>query len=128
MINLVYNVLQYQHIWLEDIEKTQKMDIPFKEKVYRIAHTIPKGKVATYGQLARLAGNKKAARAVGLFMKNNKDRSVVPCHRVVAANGALTGYSFGRGIATKRKILEKEGVAFKGQKVDLLKSQWKKIV
>ncbi len=104
------------------------MKLSFKEKVYKVAHDIPKGKVATYGQLACLVGNKKAARAVGLFMKNNSDRSVVPCHRVVAANGALTGYSFGRGSATKKKMLEKEGVIFKGQKVDLSKSQWKKIV
>lgn len=102
------------------------MDISFKEKVYKLASAIPKGKVATYGQLAALAGNKKAARAVGVFMKNNRNRLIVPCHRVVASNGALTGYSFGRGIPTKRRLLEKEGVIFNEKNVNLLKSKWKR--
>jgi O-6-methylguanine DNA methyltransferase len=54
----------------------------FKEKVYKICSSIPKGKVATYGQIAKLAGKPKAARAVGAFMKNNPDAPIVPCHRV----------------------------------------------
>ena len=98
----------------------------FSEKVYKIAAKIPKGKVATYGQLARLAGNKNAARAVGMCMKHNADRAVVPCHRVVASDGSLTGYSFGKGISTKKNILLKEGVVFTGRKVDLVRSGWKK--
>lgn len=96
----------------------------FKERVYRIARTIPKGKVATYGQLAALAGSPGAARAVGGAMRTNPDIPKTPCHRVVASNGALTGYSAGSGIATKRKMLLAEGVAFKGARVDLSQSQW----
>ncbi len=98
----------------------------FKEKIYKICISIPKGKVATYGQLARLAGKPKAARAVGVFMKNNPDAPIVPCHRVVASNGKLTGYSGVGGIAQKKKMLIKEGVIFKNNKVNLLVSKWKK--
>ena len=65
----------------------------FTEKVYKIAAKIPKGKVATYGQLAKMAGKPRAARAVGMCMKHNPDMKVVPCHRVVASDGKLTGYS-----------------------------------
>jgi methylated-DNA-protein-cysteine methyltransferase-like protein len=96
----------------------------FREKIYTIAAKIPKGKVATYGQLAKIAGNPRAARAVGLSMRCNTDTKKVPCHRVVAADGKLTGYAFG-GIKVKKKILEKEGVSFIYDKVDLKKSGWK---
>ncbi len=96
----------------------------FKEKVYKICRSIPKGKVATYGQLARLAGKPKAARAVGVFMKNNPDVPQISCHRVVASDGKLTGYSGVGGITQKKKMLLKEGVCFKNNKVDLSRSQW----
>lgn len=97
----------------------------FKEKVYTITNKIPKGKVATYGQLAKLAGNAKAARAVGAFMRTNPNAPKTPCHRVVASDGKLTGYSAGQGIKTKKTMLLKEGVQFTGDKVDLSKSLWK---
>jgi len=98
----------------------------FKEKIYRLCGFIPKGKVATYGQLARLAGKPKAARAVGVFMKNNPDVPIVPCHRVVASDGKLTGYSAKGGINKKKKILLNEGVLFKKDNINLTLSQWKK--
>ena len=98
----------------------------FKEKVYKICRLIPKIKVATYGQLANLAGNPKAARAVGVLMKNNPDAPRTPCHRVVAFDGKLTGYSGEGGIIKKKKMLISEGVYFKGGRVDLSRSQWKK--
>jgi len=82
--------------------------------------------VATYGQLAHLAGKPRAARAVGVFMKNNPDAPIVPCHRVVAGDGKLTGYSGTGGIAQKKKMLIKEGVFFKHSRVDLSVSKWKK--
>lgn len=98
----------------------------FREEVYRIASKIPRGKVTTYGQLASLAGHPGAARAVGGFMRTNPDLSIVPCHRVVASNGRLTGYSAGDGIPTKKKMLIKEGVKFTSvDRVDLLSSLWK---
>lgn len=98
--------------------------ISFRDKVYDITKKIPRGKVATYGQLARLAGSPGAARAVGMCMKTNPNAPIVPCHRVVASDGSLTGYSAGKGISTKREMLLQEGVFFSGLKVNLDKSQW----
>ncbi len=97
----------------------------FREKIYKLTRQIPKGKVATYGQLAKLAGNPKAARAVGMCMKINPDAPHTPCHRVVASDGNLIGYSGKGGIAGKKKILVMEGVFFKGSRVDLSRSLWK---
>ncbi len=99
--------------------------ISFKEKIYKLTRQIPKGKVATYGQLAKLARKPQAARVVGMFMKINPDTPRTPCHRVVASNGNLTGYSGKGGLAGKKKMLISEGVFFKGNKVDLSRSQWK---
>ena len=98
----------------------------FRQRVYQVCDQIPKGNVATYGQVAKLAGKAKAARAVGMCMKTNSNAPQTPCHRVVAADGSLTGYSAGDGVATKKKMLLTEGVVFKGEKVDLTQSQWKR--
>ena len=97
----------------------------FKEKVYKITRNIPKGKVATYGQIAKLAGNKKAARAVGALMRVNPDAPHTPCHRVVSADGSLTGYSGKGGIKQKKLMLVREGIVFNNDKVDLSISKWK---
>jgi methylated-DNA-protein-cysteine methyltransferase-like protein len=97
----------------------------FKDRIYAIAAKIPKGKVATYGQLAKIAGRPNAARAVGNAMRTNTDTKAVPCHRVVGATGALTGYAYGNGLTTKMSMLKREGVAFKGERVDLTTSGWK---
>ena len=95
----------------------------FKNQIYEFTRQIPKGKVATYGQLAKLAGKPKASRAVGVFMKSNPDAPRTPCHRVVAADGSLIGYSGAGGIKTKKEMLISEGVKFKKEKVDLKLSQ-----
>ena len=97
----------------------------FKNRVYEITRKIPKGRVATYGQIAKMAGNKKAARAVGYFMKTNHDAPRTPCHRVVGADGSLIGYSGKGGIDQKKKMLLSEGISFKGNKVNLFTSGWK---
>lgn len=97
----------------------------FKEKIYNLTRKIPKGKVATYGQLAKLAGKPKAAHAVGVFMKMNPNVPRTPCHRVVASNGNLTGYSGKGGIAGKKEMLIAEGVYFKENKVNLPRSLWR---
>jgi O-6-methylguanine DNA methyltransferase len=96
----------------------------FRDKIYDLAKQIPHGKVATYGQLAKMAGSPGAARAVGMCMKTNPDIQKVPCYRVVASDGRLTGYSAGEGIITKKEKLLQDGVAFVGNKVNLAKSQW----
>jgi len=97
---------------------------PFRKKVYEILRLVPKGKVATYGQLAALAGSPGASRAVGMCMRTNPDAPHTPCHRVVASDGKLTGYSAEGGIKKKKQMLLDEGVKFIGEKVNLKLSQW----
>jgi O-6-methylguanine DNA methyltransferase len=104
-----------------------QIDMKFQEKVWQEMKKIPKGKVATYGQLAKLAGNPKAGRAVGILMRVNPDAPHTPCHRVVASDGSLTGYSGMGGIRKKKEMLVSEGVKFKREKVDMKFSQWKLI-
>lgn len=94
------------------------MDKPFYEKIYEIVKQIPEGKVLTYQDVAKLAGSPGASRAVGTAMKNNPDKSLIPCHRVVGSDGRMHGYAFG-GEKVKIEILKKEGVKFIGDKVDL---------
>lgn len=94
------------------------------QQIYEITKKIPKGKVATYGQIARLSGSPNAARLVGLLMKNNPDQITIPCHRVVGSDGRLCGYSAPGGIAKKKEILMKEGVIFIKDRVDLSSSRW----
>jgi O-6-methylguanine DNA methyltransferase len=96
----------------------------FKDKVYELTKQIPQGKVATYGQLADLAGSPGAARAVGMCMKTNEHPEIIPCYKVVASDGSLTGYSAGKGVITKKEKLLHDGVKFKKEKVDLSVSQW----
>ena len=100
------------------------MPSTFSETVYDLVAKIPRGKVATYGSIAKRAENAKAARAVGMCMNKNRDTKCVPCHRVVASTGELTGYAFG-GVDAKKKKLIEEGVKFVGDRVDLAKSEWK---
>ena len=94
------------------------------DKVYEIVKNIPRGKVATYGQIALYLGNRNFARAVGNILHNNPDPEHIPCHRVVNAQGRLSqAYAFG-GIDAQRCLLESEGVVFKNDLVvDLSVSQ-----
>ena len=100
------------------------MDDSFKTKVYETVKKIPVGKVATYGQVAMLAGNPRASRAVGMLMSRNKEPKMVPCHRVVGAGGLLKGYAF-NGIMAKREKLVKEGVHFIGARVMMPLHHWR---
>lgn len=96
----------------------------FQKKVYRKLKTVPVGKVVTYGQLARMVGRPKAARAIGWCMRVNPDAPRTPCHRVVSSTGDLNGYSAPGGIDKKRQLLLDEGVEFIGSRVDLSQSQY----
>lgn len=78
----------------------------FQQRVWRTLRTIPYGTTWSYGQLARRIGNPKASRAVGAANGQNPLPIVVPCHRVIGANGSLTG--FGGGLGIKRQLLELE--------------------
>ena len=95
-----------------------------KEQVYEFVKSIPRGKVATYGQIALHLGNRNFARAVGNILHGNPDPEHIPCHRVVNAQGKLSrSYAFG-GIDAQRRLLESEGVVFKNDLVvDLSVSQ-----
>jgi methylated-DNA-[protein]-cysteine S-methyltransferase len=88
----------------------------FNQRVWALTARIPRGKIATYGDIAR-ALNSKAFRAVGTALNRNPYAPQVPCHRVVGATGALTG--FAGGIPKKRRMLLDEGVQFVGDNVDL---------
>lgn len=80
----------------------------FTARVYVALRAVPYGETITYGELARRAGQPAAARAVGRLMAKNPLPIILPCHRVIAANGAMTGYSGGTGIATKIFLLNHE--------------------
>lgn len=81
----------------------------FQRTVLEAALAIPRGKIATYGEIARRIGRPRAARAVGQALGRNPIPIVIPCHRVLAADGSLGGYSGGGGVATKRTLLQLEG-------------------
>jgi methylated-DNA-[protein]-cysteine S-methyltransferase len=82
---------------------------PFDRRVYEAARSIQPGRTRTYGELATELGEPGEARAVGAAMARNPVPLVVPCHRVVAADGRLGGFSAPGGVATKRRLLEIEG-------------------
>ena len=82
------------------------------ERIYEVVCTIPKGRVATYGQVAALAGNPRWARVVGYALHNNPKPGIIPCHRVVNRDGRVAeGFVFGGGQA-QRDLLIAEGVCF----------------
>ncbi len=87
----------------------------FEKTVYAIARKIPPGETLTYGDIAERLGDKALARDVGQAMGKNPFPIIVPCHRVVAANGKLGGFSAPGGARTKQRMLEIEGAAVGGQ-------------
>ncbi len=82
---------------------------PFQHKVWAALVRIPHGETRTYGQLAAELGNPNASRAVGRANATNPIALIVPCHRVIGADGSLTGFAFGGAI--KRQLLAHEGVS-----------------
>lgn len=91
----------------------------FYDKIYQAVLSIPRGRVATYGQVAAMAGNGNAARAVGNALHVNPAPGVIPCHRVVNAKGRLApDFAFG-GWQEQQRLLEAEGVAVCDGYVDL---------
>ena len=83
----------------------------FQQQVLRAASRVPRGGLATYAEIARHIGKPRASRAVGQALARNPVPIVIPCHRVVAADGSLTGYSGRGGIRTKAQLLVLEGVS-----------------
>ena len=99
--------------------------ISFYEKVYEIVRNIPKGKVTTYGAIAETIGMKSSSRLVGQALKSMPSEMNIPAQRVINHAGLLSGaHQFG-GYERMRWLLEKEGVKFKGDGVDIEKHFWK---
>ncbi len=99
-----------------------KLEKSFDEKCYDLLRKVPKGKVTTYGEIAKKL-NSKAYRQVGKVMNKNShgflNKGDVPCHRVIGSNGSLVG--FANGLKKKEEMLKSEGVGIKNGKVDLRK-------
>lgn len=87
----------------------------FEEAAINRLKKIPRGRVTTYRELARVLGRPRAARAVGNAMSKNPWAPRVPCHRVVRSDGQLGGY--GGGPALKKRLLKKEGVIIKNGRI-----------
>lgn len=85
---------------------------PFQIAVWKAIARIPFGKTITYGDIALSIGKPKASRAVGVAVGANPTPLLVGCHRVLGSNGSLTGYSGGKGIKTKKLLLEHEGIEY----------------
>ena len=97
------------------------------ELIYDVVKKIPYGKVATYGQVAALAGNKNWSRVVGYALHVNPDPEQIPCFRVVNRFGEVSkAFAFG-GENRQIELLEVEGVLFVDGKVDMKKYQWKNV-
>ena len=93
----------------------------FFESVYQALMLIPRGKVVTYGQIARAIGEPRMARQVGYALHANPKPGIIPCHRVVNKEGKLAGaFAFG-GLQAQQKLLEEEGVEVVNGAVDLSK-------
>ena len=97
----------------------------FFESVYENLKKVPKGKVITYGILAKMCGNRRMSRQVGWALHTNPDPDNIPCHRVVNRFGYLSGgFAFG-GIEVQKQLLEKENVIVsKDFMVDLKRYLW----
>jgi len=86
-----------------------------EQKIYKKLLQVPKGKIITYGELARAVGLKNGQRVVGKIMNKNPYPVIIPCHRVVMSTGKIGGYAFGEHI--KIKLLNDEGIQIKDGKV-----------
>lgn len=84
-------------------------------QIYELTSQIPLGRITTYGRLAKALGKPKCSRWVGQIMKRNPNPIVIPCHRVVLANGCIGEYVFGTKI--KRNLLTSEGIIVKNGKI-----------
>ena len=95
------------------------------DKIYDVVKRIPKGRVATYGQIAMLAGNPRWARVVGYALHVNPDPENIPCYRVVNRNGEVSSAFVFGGRNAQISLLESDGVEVVDGRVDLNKYIWK---
>ncbi|MCV0412828.1 MGMT family protein [Nitrosarchaeum sp.] len=85
------------------------------KKIYKKLLEVPKGKITTYGELAKAVGLKNGQRAVGKIMNKNPYPVIIPCHRVIKSNGKIGGYAYGEEI--KSNMLSKEGIKIQNGKI-----------
>jgi methylated-DNA-[protein]-cysteine S-methyltransferase len=112
----------------EDEKKLEKLS-PYQQAILRILTEVPKGKVTTYGDLAKELARREAkwspnaSRAVGTTMRNNPCGPQIPCHRVIKSNGNVGNFRGGEKGAIEEKIcmLREEGVTVNNRKIDLQK-------
>jgi O-6-methylguanine DNA methyltransferase len=105
-----------------DAARARASGAAFSRRVLAVVRRIPPGRVATYGDVAAMAGSPRACRAVGNIMRECRQRDV-PCHRVIGAGGALGGY--GGRESMKRALLAAEGVRVVGRRVrELERVRW----
>jgi methylated-DNA-[protein]-cysteine S-methyltransferase len=102
---------------LRDVPLDERGVDDFRRAVYAATRDIPAGATRSYGEVARAIGRPDGARDVGAALARNPFPIIVPCHRVVAANGALTGFSAPGGLETKRRMLELERAPGYGQQL-----------
>ena len=96
---------------------------PFRDKVYAAVARIPRGKVASYGLIAIVAGRVGAARAVGALMRNVPQNLKLPCHRVIKSDGSLAPARIFRG--NQKRLLAEEGILVeRNGRVDMEKYEW----
>ena len=110
-------VLEGKRRDLRDIRLDERGIDPFRRRVYAATRDVEPGTIATYGQVARAIGEPDSARDVGAALARNPTPVIVPCHRVLAANRALHGFSAPGGIETKRRMLQLEGAPGFGQQL-----------
>ena len=95
----------------ENIAKITEQD----RRVYALLARVPRGKVTTYGELAKAAGIKNGQRAIGRIMSKNPYPAIIPCHRVVRSTGQIGGYAYGTDV--KNNMLAKEGITITDEKI-----------
>ena len=114
-VERIHGLLSGEPADLQDIPLDLDGVPEFNGKVYEVARSIPPGRTLTYGEVAsRLGAPPEKAREVGQALGRNPVAIIVPCHRVLAANGRMGGFSARGGAATKRRMLEIEGALGSG--------------
>jgi methylated-DNA-[protein]-cysteine S-methyltransferase len=109
-IDGIVSVLEGEPTSLSFVQLDMRSIPPFHQRVYEVTRRVPPGATVTYGDIAIRLGAPGAARAVGRALGRNPFAIIVPCHRVLAANGKLCGFSAHGGTATKLRLLRIEGI------------------
>jgi len=113
-IDKVLRLLHGDKVDLSDVPLDLATSPGFHRRVYEVARAIPAGHTMTYGEIAKRLGVPHESREVGQALGRNPIAVIVPCHRVLGADGKMGGFSATGGVATKRRILEIEGAAALG--------------